>query len=307
MDKRDSLASWREEIGRHLLKLDFRMFGDGPFRAQVRPIFQSGEARVSRVSMSPGETFRDDELAREGAPTYALIVAGRNTVRVCHDRRDFVLPAGHATLLRNWEAGTMASTRDLDYSAVVLAASGFQALGTDAGAGVASRFTSANELLRLIKAYVRLLAESRTAYGAQPAAAIERHLTDLVGLLVSNRKGGPGEGSLQQVRLAAALACIERNYADPTLTAGTVAADLGISVRYLEHLLEAGGQSYSARVRELRLQRARALLEASRSGSRRIIDIAMEAGFSDLSHFNRWYRQRFGETPSMTRGDGVSR
>lgn len=198
----------------------------------------------------------------------------------------------------------MASARGLGYSAIVLAESGFRAIGTDAGSGVARRFSRTNELLRLIRAYVRLLAEPRTAYGAQTAAAIERHLTELVGLLASNRESGPddpGEGSLQHVRRAAALAFIDRSYADPALTAGRVAAGLGISVRYLEHLMEAGGQSYSARVRELRLQRARALLETPQSDRRRIIDIAMEAGFSDLSHFNRQYRLRFGETPSMTR------
>lgn len=54
MDEHGSLASWREEIGRHLLKLDFRMFDDGPFHARVRPVFHSGESRVSMVSMSPG-------------------------------------------------------------------------------------------------------------------------------------------------------------------------------------------------------------------------------------------------------------
>ena len=33
----------------------------------------------------------------------------------------------------------------------------------------------------------------------------------------------------------------------------------------------------------------------------RIADVAAEAGFSDLSHFSRAFRRRFGATPSQTR------
>jgi AraC-like DNA-binding protein len=38
---------------------------------------------------------------------------------------------------------------------------------------------------------------------------------------------------------------------------------------------------------------------------RTISMIAFAAGFSDLSHFNRTYRRRFGETPSETRHDSI--
>ena len=33
----------------------------------------------------------------------------------------------------------------------------------------------------------------------------------------------------------------------------------------------------------------------------RICDIALQAGFSDISHFNRLFRSRFGGTPSDVR------
>jgi AraC-like DNA-binding protein len=42
-------------------------------------------------------------------------------------------------------------------------------------------------------------------------------------------------------------------------------------------------------------------LRDPRLADRKVSEIAMEAGFSDLSHFNRSFRRRFGETPSFAR------
>ena len=58
--------------------------------------------------------------------------------------------------------------------------------------------------------------------------------------------------------------------------------------------------SFTAHVTELRLQRAFALLAANYCKSR-ILDIASQTGFSDISHFNRLFRSRFGGTPSDVR------
>jgi AraC-like DNA-binding protein len=52
-------------------------------------------------------------------------------------------------------------------------------------------------------------------------------------------------------------------------------------------------------VNELRLQQAFGLL--TEPGARRISDIALEAGLSDISHFNRSFRARFGDTPGAVR------
>jgi AraC-like DNA-binding protein len=72
-----------------------------------------------------------------------------------------------------------------------------------------------------------------------------------------------------------------------------------VSPRYLQRLMETTGTPFTARVNELRLQHAFALL--AQGDSRHVSDIALQAGFSDISHFNRLFRARFGDTPSGIR------
>ncbi|WFU00172.1 helix-turn-helix domain-containing protein (plasmid) [Bradyrhizobium barranii] len=52
---------------------------------------------------------------------------------------------------------------------------------------------------------------------------------------------------------------------------------------------------------ELRLQRALKLLTESSASARLISDIALEVGFSDVSHFNRLFRARFCDSPRGVR------
>ena len=75
---------------------------------------------------------------------------------------------------------------------------------------------------------------------------------------------------------------------------------MGISQRYLQRLLQETGKSFTERVNELRLERAFALLAAD--GDRRVSDIAFEVGFSDLAHFYRLFKSRFGDTPKGVLG-----
>jgi AraC-like DNA-binding protein len=102
-------------------------------------------------------------------------------------------------------------------------------------------------------------------------------------------------------RLAAALDYIASHFCDPELSLPKVAQSLNISARYLQRLLESSGTSFTAQVTELRLKHAFMLLTAPSKGDIRICDIALRPGFSDISHFNRLFRSRFGDAPKSVR------
>jgi AraC-like DNA-binding protein len=58
-------------------------------------------------------------------------------------------------------------------------------------------------------------------------------------------------------------------------------------------------------VLENRLDTCRAALRDDRQRALNISEIAYRWGFSDLSHFNKTFRQRFDCTPGEWRNEGV--
>jgi AraC-like DNA-binding protein len=72
-------------------------------------------------------------------------------------------------------------------------------------------------------------------------------------------------------------------------------------VRYVHHLLEPTGRTFSEHLLDRRLARAVELLRDPSHEIRRIADIAFEVGFKDLSYFNRMFRRRYGGTPTDVR------
>jgi AraC-like DNA-binding protein len=138
------------------------------------------------------------------------------------------------------------------------------------------------------------------------ARIASRHLYELVAHLLGgivagdSARGGAGVGA---ARLALVKKEIRARLADPALDIGNVARRQGVTPRYIQRLFAAEGGSFTAYLRDCRLEVARRRLRAGEAGS--IADIAYDAGFQDLSHFNRVFRGRFGCTPSEIRAEAL--
>jgi AraC-like DNA-binding protein len=97
---------------------------------------------------------------------------------------------------------------------------------------------------------------------------------------------------------------IDRRIGDPGLSATAMAAMLGVTPRYVHMLLKDTGRSFTHHVLNRRLEHAAKLLRDPQWRPRKIAEIAAEAGFTDLSYFNRAFRRQFAMTPSNMRAQG---
>ena len=87
------------------------------------------------------------------------------------------------------------------------------------------------------------------------------------------------------------------------MTVAAIAARHGVSSRYLHKLFESEGTTFTQFILRERLDRAYRMLRDPRFVARSITSIAYDAGFGDLSYFNRTFRRHYGATPSDIRSD----
>jgi AraC family transcriptional activator of tynA and feaB len=87
---------------------------------------------------------------------------------------------------------------------------------------------------------------------------------------------------------------IDRHVLDHAIGAAAVAHAVGVSVRTVNRVYRASGQTVSEVVRARRLARARD--ELAESGAP-IAEIASRWGFSDSSHFSRTFKAHYGDSP----------
>jgi AraC-like DNA-binding protein len=99
----------------------------------------------------------------------------------------------------------------------------------------------------------------------------------------------------------AVLDYITSHFCDPSLSGSSLAEKLGISQRYLQRLLETTGKTFTEHVNELRLDRAFLLL-VTMGANKRVSDIALDVGYSDLTTFYAHFKSRFGDTPKQVAG-----
>lgn len=160
------------------------------------------------------------------------------------------------------------------------------------------------EPLLLLRRYLQFLDKDTIPASDLLTDHIAATIIDLVGL-TTGAKGGEadlaGLGGIRAARLQTILDCIRDNYSDPTFGVQTVAAQLAVTPRYVNVLLAETGAGLVERVLELRLLKAKAMLCEPRYFEMRISDIALQAGFSDVSYFNRCFRRRFGCSPGAAR------
>jgi AraC family transcriptional activator of tynA and feaB len=171
-------------------------------------------------------------------------------------------------------------------------------LGNLAGR-MARPVTASTGVGALAMGFLELLPEQADALDDTASLKAAEQLLDLLALAFSAESGGGASlSSPRATTLLRLKTTIEHLLVEPDLRPERVAAEAGISVRYANALLAEEHTSIERYIAERRLERCRAALEDAAQSHRSIGEIAFKWGFSDLSHFGRRFKARYGLTPT---------
>ena len=156
---------------------------------------------------------------------------------------------------------------------------------------------------RLFSGILGALADTFDALGEHELAPIESTLSELIASCFEAWNQTDQNVTSKSHAAATDRVCqyIEANLSDSTLTLASVAMHEHVSERQVQKLFEGLGQSFTAYLRERRLERSRADLGNRQYGHLSISDICFRWGFNDPAHFSHCFRDRYQMSPRQYR------
>ena len=292
---RDPLREWQERYSRSGTRLGFKPQTDAPFYSSVQSICNS--PRIVRSTLSPGLLFRDKKMIGDGDHNVSLVVSLGHALSISHRKREAGLARNEAILMQADAPGSAGTRQQFAVLEVSIAQREWESRNTRPGDVLMNVIKHNSQALALLLQYIRVLAKTGLPSAAKACHLVSGHLIDLVILAATDSSLGESQiDCVLAARRAAVLDYITSHFCDPSLSGFSVAEKLGISQRYLQRLLESTGKTFTEHVNELRLDRAFKLL-VTEGTNKRISDIALDVGYSDLTNFYTHFKSRFGDSP----------
>jgi AraC-like DNA-binding protein len=309
LPERKRFSAYREELAKWSCGLDLSTPDQFAFRAEFE-LRRIGSVETMTHTVSTIETVRTPRLVRDGddALLVMLLLHGRGHQSQFNERN--VLNAGDTVICDCGYPGALNLVDSSKLLTLKIPRNKLSAKLPRLSRFAGTRLDSDSVAQRLLSSYLSGTLDLDLR-GSVPAAQLHQdHLIDLVALALGaggEMRAVAEQRGAQPIRRAAVLREIEVSLTDPTFDASIAAARLGITVRYVHHLLEATGRTFSEHQLDRRLARVEQILRDPRHAPRRIADIAFEIGFRDLSYFNRVFRRKYGATPTDIRHAAIYR
>ena len=163
-----------------------------------------------------------------------------------------------------------------------------------------------NPALSLLVRYIGLLDEAGGFATSMLRRHAVAHVHDLMALALGATRDAAEIAKCRGARagrLRVIKDDIANNIGQANLSPAALAARHQVNPRYLQRLFESEGMTFTDYVLAQRLAFAHRLLSDPRRNGLKVCTIAFDAGFGDLSYFNRTFRRRYGVAPSELRAE----
>ena len=269
--------------------------GTGSFHLHRRHGIDIAEmaCRIDRIERQPADIRRDSH------EYLFLLIQKSGRTKVTHNGQEVGLDPGDCLIMDS----TLPAELRYDGQA-----SAFTSVHLPRGLCLERRATPPEPGRRITRAHplypglMNLLGE-----GAAEGEGVADYLFDFVALMFRPEAPAAHAGGFRDRlgRYRFIRDMLERHLCDSDLTLDRLAAMVHMSRRQLQRDFSDNGTTFSRLLAERRVRLAASHLrhDAQLGGRLAIADLAFRVGFSDLSHFNRSFREHYGLSPSGYRAD----
>ncbi|MGC2043521.1 MAG: AraC family transcriptional regulator, partial [Pseudolabrys sp.] len=307
LPEKDRVAMWRDHYCRMVMKLDIEPINDAPLECSILTRALPG-VQIMSTAMSPTRITRTREFLADSNGDLIFIINQSGSVNARARNRDILLREGDALLMSTGEVKVFDRSVHGGSLSFRIPRSSLSSIVADVDDVVMQLIPQNTEALKLLAGYAAPLFNDITLATPEFRRTAVNHLHDLVALALGaahDSAGLPGGRGVPAARLRMAKAYIIENSNRRDLSVGGVAAHLGLTPRNLQRLFESEGTTFSEFLLAQRLSRAHRMLTEPRLAQSAVGAIAYDAGFGDLSYFNRSFKRRYGTTPRDVRNEGV--
>jgi AraC-like DNA-binding protein len=295
---RDRLPAWRDLYGPRVNGADVEPVAGIPFRTDVTLRALPGFGLTTTQS-TPARYARTRRFLADGRDHFGIHLSFAGGA--CGQRdREITCDPGHAVLMNVAEAGWIVSRGTMLFWGLWFSRARLAPLVTGLDDRVLQPIPSDTEPMRYLIGYVRNLEAQQCLADAEIARMAAIHLHDLFALVLgANRDAAfiAQRRGLHAARVRAVKRYIVDNLGHVELDVHRIAARHRLTPRSVQRLFESEGTTFSEYVLNKRLARVLRMLADPAYARWTVSAIALEAGFGDVSYFNRRFRRRFGAPP----------
>lgn len=305
----DRFAYWREAVCSTVVGAGPEGSASGEFAAEISAVRRDGRG-FALFAASPHaivRTRRHIGRAAEAPFLVSLQLAGES--HYATETGDDIFAAGEIAIVDTARPFRVAFPARVSRVIAILPRGLVAARAPWLDARTVTKLGACPPCSDLLPAYLGTVARHAADLDPAAAARLIDHIADLLAFATAPQivaRADAAGGSARAWRRQATIAALMRHIGDPALTPQRAAAVAGVSLRGLHRCFEEEGVSFGRWLLERRLDTARHALGDPGLRHRSISDIAFASGFSDLSHFSRAFKARFGASPRATRAAAQS-
>jgi AraC family transcriptional regulator, positive regulator of tynA and feaB len=297
-------GSWAEDLADAFVRLEPRKIAEQPFQGTISRT-DVASIQISRVEATKHVVMRlRSHIARSISDVYFVNLQLDGVGRYTQRGHEQICGPGDLAVVDTTEPFEIANCRNFSLFCFAVPRRLLPSALAERPRFRLSATEAGRALSRTLAGHAELCLRSEPNSGISGFGA--QHVVDLISHAPGIFEERPPERAGRSVLLSMMIDHIERHADDPELGAATLALKFHCSQRYVHKLFATTGRSLGEHINALRiLVCTRNLLDHAHRRAT-IAEIAFNAGFRDISYFNRLFKRSSGLAPrEFRRANGL--